>query len=127
MNMTDLPGFDSTIGFQDYVDIMMEISIDNIGYPLSMFHDVSRIDDDSLQMMYSDYKGFLETNQKLLTESGLTMAQIGHDFGLTRNKQGTGFWDRELGSIGDKLTSVAEQYDECELYKGDDGKIYYPY
>jgi hypothetical protein len=27
--------------------------------------------------------------------------QFGHDFWLTRNRHGTGFWDRGLGDLGD--------------------------
>ena len=34
----------------------------------------------------------------------------GHDFALTRNRHGAGFWDRGLGEIGDMLT------DECKPY-----------
>jgi hypothetical protein len=49
--------------------------------------------------------------------------KAGHDFWLTRNGHGAGFWDRNLGGIGDKLTKACE-YDECNLYVGDDGKIH---
>ncbi len=48
----------------------------------------------------------------------------GHDFWLTRNGHGAGFWDRGLGELGDKLTSATEKYSEAHLYVGDDGKIY---
>ena len=34
----------------------------------------------------------------------------GHDFALTRNGHGAGFWDRGLGEMGDMLT------DECKPY-----------
>ena len=34
----------------------------------------------------------------------------GHDFALTRNGHGAGFWDRGLGETGDMLT------DECKPY-----------
>ena len=36
----------------------------------------------------------------------------GHDFALTRNGHGVGFWDRGLGRIGDMLTSECEPYGE---------------
>lgn len=36
----------------------------------------------------------------------------GHDFWLTRNHHGTGFWDRGLGPIGEDLTKSAQQHPE---------------
>jgi len=48
----------------------------------------------------------------------------GHDFWLTRNGHGAGYWDRGLGEIGDKLTKAAKTFGTCDLYVGDDGEIY---
>lgn len=54
--------------------------------------------------------------------------QAGHDFWLTRNGHGAGFWDRGdlygSESMGDKLTAAAESFSSCDMYVGDDGKIY---
>ena len=50
--------------------------------------------------------------------------RAGHDFWLTRNGHGAGYWDRGLGEVGDALTTAAEVYGSCDLYVGDDGKIY---
>ena len=36
----------------------------------------------------------------------------GHDFALTRNGHGAGFWDRGLGEIGDMLTEECKPYGE---------------
>ena len=36
----------------------------------------------------------------------------GHDFALTRNGHGTGFWDRGMGEMGDMLTKECEPYGE---------------
>lgn len=51
-------------------------------------------------------------------------AYAGLDFWLTRNGHGAGFWDRELGPLGDRLTNAAHAYGEVDLYLGDDGVIY---
>lgn len=48
----------------------------------------------------------------------------GHDFWLTRNGHGAGYWDRGLGEVGDKLTEAAKTFGEADLYVGDDGLIY---
>lgn len=46
--------------------------------------------------------------------------QIGHDFMLTRNGHGTGFWDRGLGDIGDVLTANCKPYGDWVLEADDD-------
>ncbi len=54
--------------------------------------------------------------------------QIGHDFWLTRNGHGVGFWDRpqiygeELAEI---LSDISREAGERDVYEGDDGKIYF--
>lgn len=35
---------------------------------------------------------------------------FGHDFYLTREGHGAGFWDRGLGDLGDYLTRIADSY-----------------
>lgn len=61
--------------------------------------------------------------------------RFGHDFWLTRNGHGAGFWDRDEltgeivnkqhgNSLGDALTRVAKAAGPCELYVGDDGLVY---
>jgi hypothetical protein len=52
------------------------------------------------------------------------MERAGTDFWLTRNRHGAGYWDRGLGSAGDKLTEFAHSFGSCDLYHGDDGLIY---
>ena len=42
----------------------------------------------------------------------------GHDFWLTRNHHGAGFWDRGLRELGDRLTKAAHVYGEANLYVG---------
>jgi hypothetical protein len=49
---------------------------------------------------------------------------IAHDFWLTRNHHGAGFWDGDYGKYGDKLTAIAQTFSEVDLYVGDDGLIY---
>lgn len=41
--------------------------------------------------------------------------QAGHDFWLTRNHHGAGFWDRGLGEVGDKLTEEAQAHGSADL------------
>ena len=56
---------------------------------------------------------------------GLTPAQVGHDFWLTRNGHGAGFWDRGLGARGEELTRIAKGFSSKTPEVGDDGKVYF--
>ena len=56
------------------------------------------------------------------------MTMAGHDFWLTRNGHGTGFWDRTDDVYGpgngEVLTQLAEKAGTAETYEGDDGRLY---
>lgn len=50
---------------------------------------------------------------------------IAHDFWLTRNGHGAGFWDGDYPeAMGERLTASAQSFGECYPYVGDDGKVY---
>jgi hypothetical protein len=51
-------------------------------------------------------------------------ARNGHDFWLTRNHHGAGFWDRGYGKLGEILTDAAHSFGTYDLYIGDDGEIH---
>jgi hypothetical protein len=50
-----------------------------------------------------------------------TPEQAGHDFWLTRNGHGSGFWDRQLEG-GDVLTAIAKTFGELGVYVPDDSE-----
>lgn len=56
-------------------------------------------------------------------EANYSDSQAGHDFWLTRNGHGAGFWDRGIAN-GETLTDAARVYGAVDLYVGDDGRIY---
>lgn len=62
-------------------------------------------------------------------DAGGAEAAFGHDFALTRNGHGAGFWDRAAEGLpqelGDALTAVCESMGQVDLYVGDDGKAYF--
>ena len=52
-------------------------------------------------------------------------AYAGHDFWLSRNGHGAGFFDREVNrELRDRLQAAARGFGEVDLYVGDDDKIY---
>ena len=74
--------------------------------------------------MRYDCARFLEVCEHLAVPLVQDPEQDGHDFWLTRNGHGAGFWDRGLGDVGDRLTDIAHGFGECDLYAGDDGRVY---
>ncbi len=77
--------------------------------------------------MIEDCHNFQSQNAALLDRAyrgGYEESQAGHDFWLTRNRHGAGFWDRDLGSLGRDLTVAAYQFGEVDLYVGDDRAIH---
>lgn len=56
---------------------------------------------------------------------GYSDEQAGRDFWFTRNGHGVGFWDRGLGPVGDTLSEVARAAGCRDMYRGDDGLIYF--
>lgn len=56
-----------------------------------------------------------------VTDAGL----FGHNFWLTRNGHGAGFWDAGLGEDGEKLSEISKKYGTSDLYVGDDNKPHF--
>lgn len=92
--------------------------------PCDELHDESDIDDAILAELRADVRAYIEDNEADLEASGLTAEQIGHDFWLTREGHGAGFWDRGLPTdLGRRLTDAARVYGSVELglyYRYDD-------
>lgn len=68
----------------------------------------------------TDANAFMDRASTMLayvTEKfGTDWGQHGHDFALTRNHHGAGFWDRGYSQHGDKLTKIAATYGEAEVW-----------
>lgn len=94
-----------------------EIQLDSL-YSLADFHP------DSVQEAEKVCSDFTRSNAADLAASGLDDAQVGHNLWLTRNRHGSGFWDRGLGAAGQRLTDMAHVYGETDVYLGDDGKLH---
>jgi hypothetical protein len=80
---------------------------------------IAAIDPVSLTRAIEDCRNFQNDNEALLDqvadECGATSAQCGHDFWLTRNGHGCGFWDRGYGALGDLLSKASKPYGEAYI------------
>lgn len=85
--------------------------------------DFSDFAPETVMQIVQDCEKFQGHNMRLLALAG-DDDQNGHDFWLTRNHHGAGFWDRGYGQIGEELTTAAQAYKECTLVLGDNGLLY---
>ncbi len=101
------------------------------GEPLDRNHTIADLPPETIKRAVGDCKRFQHENCEALIEaiygtpghSDATMA--GHDFWLTRNGHGAGFWDGDLPEgVGEALAIAARAMGECSPYVGDDGKVY---
>lgn len=105
-----------------YIEAALWSESDDDGNPLSVKYFLHDIDVKTLQEMIVDCEFFIKENWNYIKSN---LSQAGHDFLLTRNHHGAGFWDGEWPEgAEDKLTKSAHSYGEFNLYIGDDGKIY---
>lgn len=109
------------------------------GRPTDENYSSDDLDDECKALMRKDCTTFIERSVKLLLvaerlydtgrwakphgrSSVVTMA--GHDFWLTRNGHGAGFWDGDWPKgIGEGLDAIAKTFGEFNLYVNDSGTI----
>lgn len=105
--------------FGAYVTAALWSTTDNAddsgGEPLDANYDADDLSEECRAQMLADCRGFLESNAAAI---GTEYAQAGHDFWLTRNRHGAGFWDRADNLYpGDKdeLTEAAHAFGSVDL------------
>jgi hypothetical protein len=111
------------------------------GQPLDANYSPEDIDADSLEELNKRFQSFVEEAEKEITEkigddwssiddfytgTANSEYQTEHDFILTANGHGCGFWEAFYWSkeVGEILTRLAEKHREIHADVGDDGKIY---
>ena len=96
------------------------------GAPLDANYDTDDIAPDARESARADVDAFLTllADEGIVWDGAMSASQLGHDFWLTRNGHGAGFWDRGLGRLGELLTSRASAYGESYAYVGDDGQVW---
>ena len=90
-------------------------------------YSLSDFSKESIEEAAQDVERFVNIVQGNSALDSLDWTQpIGHDFWLTRNGHGAGFWDGDYGDVGDRLTEICERdFGQTDIYVGDDGKLYF--
>ena len=111
-----------------YIETAFWSSHDNEDNPLDFNYDYTDLAESTLATMRDDCAKFQANNRCFVTMcwiyDGMDSVSAGHDFWLTRNGHGAGFWDGDYPVTGDALTKASKQFPSVDLYIGDDGKIY---
>lgn len=99
------------------------------GEPMDANYDADDIAPDALTRIVSDCERFQRENAALLEVSCLEAGQQGHDFWLSRNGHGAGFFDRYTGTTiesaaCDQLQEICREFGTCDLYVGDDKQLH---
>jgi hypothetical protein len=84
--------------------------------------------DEARAEIEEDCRNFVSANIFDLMVSGLDSSQCGHDFALTRNGHGAGFWDHYSsatpeGKICDRLSKACKPYGEQTFIVNAQGKV----
>ena len=132
-----MDGYNAVTFFDAYIEAAMWASNDESrpdgGDPLDQNYVPADIDRKTFEKMRDDCARFQAENEDLLaryyselpTKAWPGEAQAGHDFWLSRNGHGAGFFDREAShEVLDALQEKAEAFGYFELYVGDDKHIY---
>jgi len=117
------------IFFNAYIECALWSSIDEkTGEPMDKNYSINDFDRDDLKYLHDEAIQFFNENIDLINEApeNYNYENAGHDYWLTKNGHGAGFWDGDLTKVlGDKLTEKAENTAAIDLYIGDDNKVYY--
>lgn len=86
-----------------------------------MLADCARFADEQGEII----RAAIETGEVRFGPDFGAIGRAGHDFWLTRNGHGAGFWDGGWPEpMADTLTNAAKSFGGCDLYVGDDGRLY---
>ena len=118
---------------KSYIETALWSSTDETDTPLDSKYGIEDLSEECLKQMQEDCKAFQESNAQWLVpehmmvsnHSGTALIRGGHDFWLTRNGHGAGFWDGDWSVESNlAMTQCSKAYGSVDLYVGDDGKIY---
>jgi len=111
---------------QSYIETALWSSTDNSdeqgGEPLDDNYGIEDIAPETMAQVQEDCEAFQRDHGE---DIGGNLERAGHDFWLTRNRHGAGFWDGDWDeAVGKRLTEASHVYGTVDLYVGDDGLIY---
>lgn len=116
-----------------YLETALWAETDDDGRPLDERHTLADFEPEAIAAAVADCAAFQAANAADIAggrrmrrndASMSTAGLAGHDFWLTRNRHGAGFWDGDWpDGAGERLTNSAHSFGERNIYRGDDGRL----
>ena len=107
-----------------YIQCALWSSSDDNDIPMDRNYSYKDIAIQTLRTMQTDCDKFQSENAEDI-ESTDDLDQCAHDFWLTRNGHGAGFWDGDYEeNIGKRLTRASEVFGTFDLSVGDNSQIF---
>lgn len=95
--------------------------------PFDYRYTIQNISAHSMHDMLQTCEKFIDAAYMQLGELiyEIPASQMGHDFWLSQNHHGAGFWDSTMPkNIGDKLHKISQNFPEAMIFLGDDGNLH---
>ena len=117
-----------------YVTTLLWSTNDDEGEPMDSRFDISDLAQATRKQVEADAHKFYNANHVAINCLGAPVSKethdcdsrAGHDFALTRNQHGAGFWDGDWPEpYASQLSDAADAFGEFNLYVGDDGKLHH--
>ncbi len=112
----------------DLVDGCMDVNEGHVlhgiqeGTPLDFLFNLDDFTDNAIGAAIADCTRFQEENTNDLRNEDYETA--GHDFWLTRNGHGAGFWDGDYDEDkGKRLTDACKDFGECNIWVNENGTV----
>jgi hypothetical protein len=112
------------IMIEAYLEAALWSSTDDDGNPLDKKFDYSAWSAEAMMRARMDCEEFIEKAGDALDD--VSMESVGHDFWLTRNGHGAGFWDRSETygpDMAQFLTAVAKDFSPLNIWQNTDGGL----
>lgn len=110
-----------------YIEAALWSSTQDNEEPIDNDYGFCDMANETIKQMIEDCEAFQKAEAKDLAEFQEKTERpddhCGHDFWLTRNGHGVGFWDRGAGDVGDRLSDAARVWRDAYLYI-QDGQVF---
>lgn len=105
-----------------YVKALLWTTLDDEGEPLDQNYSIDDLTPEGLMEITECVEDFVFVNLAVVEK--YDPWGIGHDFLLTRNRHGAGFWDGGYAELdGSVLTAAAHAYGETTVFEAIDGRL----
>lgn len=110
---------------RQYLETALWSSTDGDGEPMDAQYGLSDFAPEALEKAAADCDKFRELAEAPMDSAEVGQKEAGHNFWLTRNGHGAGFWDGDYPEPeASELTRIAKGFGSQDVYAGDDGQLY---